>query len=253
LSDGLPVLWQYSFSNYNEKARWALDFKGIRHHRHSMMPGWLRAFWFSRGDRTVPVLDLDGRRIMDSTRIIAALEERNPEPALYPGDSDERRRALELEDFFDEHAGHDMRRVGFWELHDDVPYALEFMTTDQPRVAAGIARAGLRAAFPLAWRYMSARYDFGEQAVQRSRSTLIEALDRIESERAGRDYLVGENFTVADLTAAALLYPLAWPEEFQYPLPEPKQWAFLESHGDHPALGWIAEMWHLHRGTSAAV
>ena len=70
---------------------------------------------------------------MDSTRIIAALEERSPAPALYPEDSDQRRRALDLEDFFDEHAGHDMRRVGFWEARADLPYALEFMTTDQPR------------------------------------------------------------------------------------------------------------------------
>jgi glutathione S-transferase len=253
VSDELPVLWQYSFSNYNEKARWALDFKGIRHRRHSVMPGWPRGLWMSRGDRTLPVVDLDGRRVMDSTRIIAALEERNPEPALYPANPEARRRALELEDFFDEHAGHDMRRVGFWELRDDVPYALEFMTTDQSRVAAGVARVGLRAAFPFVWRYMSARYDFGEQAVQRSRTTLIEALDRIESERAGRDYLVGERFTVADLTAAALLYPLVWPAEFQYPLPEPKPWEFLESRRDHPALGWIAEMWRRHRGSSAAV
>jgi glutathione S-transferase len=247
----LPVLWQYSFSNYNEKARWALDFKGITHRRHSLMPGWPRAFWFSRGDRTVPVLDLDGRRIMDSTRIIAALEERNPEPALYPADQDERRRALELEDFFDEHAGHDMRRVGFWELRDDVPYGLKFMTTGQSRVAASTARLGLRAAFPLAWRYMSARYDFSEEAVERSRTTLIDALDRIESERAARDYLVGESFTVADLTAAALLYPLVWPPEFQYRLPEPKRWEFLEPVRDHHALEWIREMWRRHRGTSA--
>jgi glutathione S-transferase len=70
---------------------------------------------FSRGRGTLPVLDLDGERIVDSTRIIATLEERWPEPALYPADLEERRRALELEDFFDEHAGHDMRRVAFWE------------------------------------------------------------------------------------------------------------------------------------------
>ena len=50
---------------------------------------------------------------------------------------------------------------------------------------------------------------------------LAAAVDRIESERDGRDYLVGESFTVADLTAAALLYPLVWPPEFQYDLPEP--------------------------------
>ena len=50
---------------------------------------------------------------------------------------------------------------------------------------------------------------------------MARALDRIESERAGRDHLVGDRFTVADLTAAALLYPLVWPPEFPYELPEP--------------------------------
>jgi glutathione S-transferase len=68
---------------------------------------------FSRGDGTLPVFDLDGERVVDSTRIIEALERRFPERPLYPEDADERRRALELEDFFDEHAGHEMRRVGF--------------------------------------------------------------------------------------------------------------------------------------------
>jgi glutathione S-transferase len=253
VSDELPVLWQYSFSNYNEKARWALDFKGIRHRRRSVMPGGPRGMMFSRGDGTLPVLDLDGRRIVDSTRIIEALEERRPEPALYPADPDERPRALELEDFFDEHAGHDMRRVGFWEARQDLPYALDFMTTDQPRVAGAVGRVGLRAAFPFVWRYMSARYRFTEEAVKRSRGTLAAALDRIESERSGRDHLVGESFTVADLTAAALLYPLVWPPEFPYELPDPPRWEFLEPMRDHPALDWISETWRRHRGTSVAV
>src|SRR3954451_16188716 len=100
VSDDLPVLWQYSFSNYNEKARWALNFKGIRHRRKSLFPAGRRALAFARRG-TLPVLDLGGQRIMDSTRIIAALEESQTEPALYPADPDERRRALELEDFFD--------------------------------------------------------------------------------------------------------------------------------------------------------
>jgi len=253
MSDGLPVLWQYSFSNYNEKARWALDFKGIRHRRHSVMPGWPRNLWLSRGDRTLPLLDLGARRIMDSTRIIAALEERVTDPALYPADPEERRRALELEDFFDEHAGHDMRRVGFWELREDVPYALDFMTTDQPRVARAIGRVGLRAGFPFVWRYMSARYGFTEEAVERSRETLAAALDRIESERDGGPYLVGDSFTVADLTAAALLYPMVWPPEFQYRLPPAPASAFVDSVRGHPALDWLSEIWRNCRPVSAAV
>jgi glutathione S-transferase len=253
VSGGIPVLWQYSFSNFNEKARWALDFKEFPHRRRSVMPGWPRGLWFSRGDGTLPVLDLDGRRIVDSTAIIAALEERQPEPALYPADPDDRRRALELEDHFDEETGHDMRRVGFWEAHRDVSYAVAFMTTDQPRFTRAIGRAWLRTSFPFVWRYMSARYRFTEEAVERSRATLAAALDRIETEREGRDYLVGERFTVADLTAASLLYPLVWPPEFQYELPDPPELEFLKGMREHPALNWIREIWRRHRGRSAEV
>jgi glutathione S-transferase len=253
VSDELPVLWQYSFSNYNEKARWALDYKGIQHRRRSVMPGGPRGLWMSRGDRTIPVLDLDGTRVMDSTAIIAALEERQPERALYPADPAERKRALELEDFFDEHAGHDMRRVGFCELKDHMDYGLEFMMTDQPRAKAAVGRVGLRAGFPVVWRYLSKRYTFNEGAVERSRGTLVAALDRIEAERDGGDYLVGKEFTVADLAGAALLYPLVWPPEFPYELPDPPPSVFLESVREHPARQWISETWRRHRGSSAAV
>jgi glutathione S-transferase len=252
MSNGLPVLWQYSFSNYNEKVRWALDFKGIAHRRRSVAPGSPRGFWLSRGDGTLPTMDLDGERIVDSTAIIAALEQLRPDPPLYPDDPEERRRALELEDFFDEHAGHDMRRVGFWELRDDLDFGLRFMTTDQPRLRAAIVRTRLRVAFPFVWRYMNGRYDFTEESVERSRGVLAAALDRIESERGGREFLVGEGFTVADLTAASLLYPLAWPPEFPYRLPDPPEWGFMEPLRDHPGVGWIRETWRRHRGSSTA-
>ena len=85
------------------------------------------------------------------------------------------------------------------------------MTTDQPAIKARVAKVRLRLAFPVVWRYMNRRYDFTEKAVEQSRRVLAAAVDRIESERDGRDYLVGESFTVADMTASALLYPLVWP------------------------------------------
>src|SRR3954470_4935469 len=245
-----PVLWQYSFSNYNEKARWALDYKGIRHERRSLMPGGPRAMSFVRRG-TLPALDLDGERFVDSTVIIAALEERQPEPALYPADPEERRRAVELEDFLDENAGHDMRRVGFWEAKQDLAWATRFMTTDQPGTKAAVGRVGLRAAFPFVWSFMSKRYDFDEESVMRSREVLQASLDRIESERAGGDYLVGDAFSVADLTAASLFYPLVWPPEFQYELPEKPTGELFEALHDHPGLDWIAGIWRRHRGEPA--
>ncbi len=81
-------LWQLELSHFNEKVRWALDYKRINHRRRSLLPG-AHALITRRltGDvGTTPVLDLDGRMIGDSTRIIAALEERWPEPPLYPPD-----------------------------------------------------------------------------------------------------------------------------------------------------------------------
>jgi glutathione S-transferase len=204
---------------------------------------------FSKGGGTLPVLDLDGSRIVDSTRIIEALEARQPDPPLYPDEPEERKRALEIEASFTDRIGHDMRRVIFWELRDQREFMAKFLATDQGRAG----RARIRAIMPVAWRYVVRRYGFDEDSYQRSREALVGALDRIETERNGGPFLVGEQFSVADLTAAALLYPVALPPEFQYELPDPPRSDFLDSVRDHPARAWISETWHRHRGTSSAV
>ena len=60
-----------------------------------------------------------------------------------------------------------------------------------------------------------------------------------------------DTFTVADLTAAALLYPMVWPPEYQYELPDPPPSEFLRSVSGHPALDWIRATWRRFRGRSA--
>ena len=117
-----PTLWHIPVSHYNEKVRWALAWKGVEHRRRAPVPGTHMpiALWLTRGGQyTFPVLTMDGRHIGDSTEIIAVLEERFPEPALYPADADERRRALELEDFFDEELGPPIRQLVWHELAKD--------------------------------------------------------------------------------------------------------------------------------------
>ena len=241
-----PILWQYAFSNFNEKARWALDHKGVAHVRRSLLPGSPRQIQFMiRG--TLPVLELDGERIMDSSAIIAALEERFDGPSLYPADAEARRQALELEDFFDEHAGHEVRRVFFWEARDDVALMTAVMSADQPRWAKLFLRAG----FPIGWQVMKRRYRFYEEDAAGAHDAIRVALDRIEDEREGREYLVGDSFTVADLTAAALLYPLALPlPEFPYRLPEIPPTPNLDELRAHPAVGWIRDTWRARRRPS---
>jgi glutathione S-transferase len=249
----LPLLWQYSFSNFNEKVRWALDHKRIPHRRRSLLPMGPRSLWFSRGAGTLPALDLDGERIVDSTRIIAALEERHPDPLLYPADPREREHALALEDFFDEHAGHDVRRLGFMESWDETEFGARMFTTDQPAPIGFAVRKVAPVIRPVLWRFVDRRYGFDATSFENSKQALRAALDRIEAERSGGPYLAGDSFTVADLTAAALLYPLVWPDEYPYELPEPPPSPFRESVGGHPALDWLRGIWRRHRGESAEV
>src|SRR5438309_1206742 len=114
-----PILWHIEISHYNEKVRWALDYKEVEHEVRAPMPGLHMgvALWLTRGrGYTFPVLELNGRRIGDSTAIIAALEERCPDPPLYPADEAERARALALEDWFDRELGPYMRRYAFHAL-----------------------------------------------------------------------------------------------------------------------------------------
>jgi glutathione S-transferase len=248
-----PILWQFRFSHFNEKARWALDWKGIPHLRRSLVPGLHipRVMWLTR-QKAVPVLVLDGRVIADSTRIIEALERLQPEPALYPRNEDERRRALALEEHFDEELGPHIRRVLFHELLPFTDAAVGILT-----VGCGQAtRMVYRALFPAVRAAMRMDMRIDEAGARRSREKVLAALDRLEVELGPAGYLIGDRFSVADLTAAALLAPLVMPPEFPYlpsgPLPDPVV-RYRASLIDRPAARWAAEMYRRHRGRSAEI
>src|SRR5262249_3805141 len=144
-ANGVPVLWQFRASHFNEKARWALDWKGVRHERRSLLPGPHApvVLWLT-GQKSVPVLRLDGAMITDSTRIAPAPEERHPDPPLYPSDPALRRRALELEDFCDEEIGPHLRRIVFHLMLPDGRFTADVMS---PGFGA-VTKAVYAACFP---------------------------------------------------------------------------------------------------------
>jgi glutathione S-transferase len=248
-TDPRPVLWQLQISHYNEKVRWALDYKRIAHTRRSMLPGIHRLIARRlAGVVTSPVLVIDGQGIGDSTAILQAIEERWPEPPLYPADPAERERALELEDWFDEELGPDIRRAVYHEL---LPYPdlVVPLFTDG---ASDFSKKMLRRSFPVLRLGMKQILNIHEEPAMRSRAKSIAALDRLEQELGGRDYLVGNRFTVADLTAASLFYPIALPPQFPYTsprfedLPQGAQ-EFLGEMRERPGAQWVAEMYRRHR------
>ena len=247
-----PVLWQISISHFSEKARWALEYKGVDHVRRSPLPGMHIpiALWLSRGDSpTLPILELDGRVIADSTAVLAALEQAFPEPPLYPADPAGRARALALEDFFDEELGPHTRLLPFHELIQE-PEMFAQAASEAVPGPLGQAKGFIGA---YARVYTSIRWGAdNEDAAAAARRGIIAAIDRLEAELKanGGDYLVGESFSVADLTAASLFYPLVVPPEGPLapgaPIP-PAFAEFRQSLSGRAGYLWVEEMFRRHR------
>ena len=69
------VLHQFRASHFNDKVRWALAWKGLKHKRISYLPGLhARPMQEISGQRQTPVLVIDGKAIAGTSAIIAALE-----------------------------------------------------------------------------------------------------------------------------------------------------------------------------------
>jgi glutathione S-transferase len=252
-TDALPVLWHLKVSNYNEKARFALDYKGVPHVRRAVQAG--RHPEVARrltGGETFPVLVADGEAIGDSTRIIAWLEEHRPEPPLYPADADERARALELEDFFDEQLGPYVRRLV---IHHMLPDAALFLGAFVPDMSRARRRL-LTPAFPLLRRRLIRDFELDDRGLTESWERIATAGERVRAELGDGGYLVGDRFTVADLTLAALVAPAIAPEQFPYPQPQRDhpRLAPLRAALDEAGIGdFCRKMYARHRGTSAEV
>ena len=248
-----PVLFQFTYSHFNEKARWALDLKRVPHVRHSLLPGeHIRKILAMTGQTSVPVLMIDGKPVHDSTRIIETLEHLHPQPGLYPADPELRRRALELEDFFDEQLGPYDR---LWLFHLALPFPDYLSSAWACRADSG-ARERFRAGFPVLSGAMISRMNINAETAEFARGKTLAAMDRLEEELQPSGYLVGESFSVADLTAAALLSPLFNPPEFPYkssePVPAPVA-DVLEPLKARRTYGWVMDMYRRHRGQSAEV
>lgn len=248
-----PELYQFSFSHYNEKARWALDYKAIAHHRHSLLPGAHIpvALWLS-GQTAVPILKQGGKAIAGSAAIIDHLEQCFPRRSLYPRALKARKQALEIQHWFDEAVGADIRRALFYEIFPARRFTADIFSVGFPRPV----RSGYRLMFPGMVPLLKLDMRITRKGHQGGLARTEEALDFV-AEHAGEDgYLVGDQFSVADLTAAALLMITCFPDELQFSIPPPwppelENW--VSRWKSHPGTHWVRKIFSRHRGSSAAL
>lgn len=243
------TLYQFAFSHYNEKVRWALDYKGLPSRRENLLPG-LHERTVRRlvgGDAThVPVLRQGDRAIQGSAAILAHLEGLAPTPPLFSADPAEREAAEGWARWLDAEIGPAVRLALFHELLEDPRMAGRMFTTAQ----SGLKPAFYRRLFPRLVPMLRERMQIDDESAARARETVDAGLRRVALASRETGYLAGGRFGVADLTAGSLFMPLFFPKEIPFEIPpvaSPRLDAWLESWRGHPGETWVRGLWAKHR------
>jgi glutathione S-transferase len=248
-----PHLVHFRISHYNEKVRWALDYKRWPHTREALVPGLhvprVRGL---TGQNQVPVLVLDGKPIAGSAAILEEIERRRPEPRLFPERPEDRARAMELQRYFDDEVGPYVRAM-FWHAYLPDAAATARMTAHG---ASPWAERALWLGMPVLRSVFRANVDATDARVRTARERLPAHFDHLEREIGSSGFLVGDSFSIADVCAAAMMTAILRPPGFPYALPEPWPRALVElreSVAERAGAQWVARMYREHRSASSEI
>jgi glutathione S-transferase len=189
------LLLQFSTSHYCRKARLALGYKKIDYQVENLTPG-IHALKLKplTGLTTIPVLlpqqENQPEVIADSSNIFQYLESYCPEPPLSLNDPQQQTQALLLEDWLDESIGTATRFV-YYDYRAGAGKQIDPSLFSQ-----------------LVIQVVRRQYNINSAAVKLARQRLEVAFKVLKSWE-NQAYLVGDRLSFADLTAAALLSPLA--------------------------------------------
>lgn len=195
------VLHQWEISPFCQKVVRMLQFKGIAYQTvdYNGVLG-AKVPMLSKAGK-VPVLDIDGQRIQDSTRIARYLDDAYPDlPRLYPADPLQKAYVELWEDWSDE-------LLYFYEVHfrvsdaDALDHAVEMSAKGRPKHEIYLLKPLLKATLNLQLKMQGT----GRMATQDIEAEFIRHLERIELVLAQTGWLVGEGKTLADIAVGSQL------------------------------------------------
>lgn len=211
------ILYQFPISHYCEKVRWAMDHKGLEYKLKNLLPGLhLRTTKNMAPKSYVPILIDQGEQVQNSHTIISYLDEKYSNKSLTLGDPELRQQALEWEKYCDVEIGVHVRRYCYHILLDEPKIVIPFFTKGGPWWGPLFFKLSFSKLVPVMRKVMA----IDEEGAQESERRIQQAIDKLHLEYQARDFLVGDNFGRADLTAAALLAPLIMPQGYGLDWPD---------------------------------
>lgn len=241
----------FRLSHFSEKARWMLDASGTEYRETCWTPFFHigPALLHGRTATTVPILRHRSGYVQDSTRILHWLDNNMPGFHLLPRDALLRAEVLEIEERFDRVGSHVLRYV-YSLLMDDAALVTQLWTPD----SSALQRRFIATSFPLLRAVFRRRFDLSEQRVAHSRKVIEDGFAFLDQTLAdGREYLVGNTLSAADITACALLAPLIGPDEHKMYSRSGVRERLAPQIGDwltRPSAKWVRRRYRERRATS---
>jgi len=241
------ILYEFPVSHYCEKARWALDFKGVPYRRRTLLPGLHVKRLKSRlPDSTVPVLETQGELIQGSDQIIDYLDQQFPDKPLTPDDPTHKQQALEWEEFAAKKIADPLRCFYYHYLLDHPSILLPQFCANGPWYGPALMKLGYR---QLA-RRMRVAYQINPRTAQVAMHVVDKAIKTLESHLADRAFMVGDQFSRADLSVCALMSPLVVPERGYLKLQSLNTQHLLDyrkAHINSPVFRWVNTLYNNYR------
>lgn len=242
-------------SHYCERARWALEYCQVEfdEERHLQVLH-RRSVRRAGADHSVPVLVAGRECLGDSADIVAFADSLAPvERRLYPADAEGRAQVEVLERQFAGRYGVSTRVLGY-DIVANMPgsFVRRYNNVGAPAGERLLFRLG----YPVARGFILRALEVTSGNVKRCQELVLATLDEIAARLDdGRRFLLGERFTAADLTFAAMSAPLVLAPEYGVPVPEPSALAPLlrarvEGYRQHPAGRYALRIYREYRGAT---
>ncbi len=203
-------LYQFELSQFSEKVRLVLDYKGLAYRKIEVVPGigQLELFRMA-GQRQVPVLKDGNKVIADSTAIALYLDKTYPDRPIIPTDPQQKANCLLLEQWADNSIGSKGRTILLESLKSS-SLRTSILPTSTPDVFKNLVGSIPREAIDL----LGLGLGLTPEAIAAAKAEMhrsLESICMLLSQNSGA-YLTGDTPTLADLTVAGLSLLLKIPE-----------------------------------------
>jgi len=214
----MTTLYQFPISHFCEKARWALDYKNIPYKTKNLLPGLhIKQIMSMAKTSEVPVLKHENNVIQKSNKIIDYLDQQFPDNCLTPEGEGNRRKVKEWEAFADKEVGPNLRTYFYHTLLEFPELLIPIFTYKGP----WYGKILMKFFFPILRKKMIKLMRINDATADEAKQRLKHAIDKINLHLTEHKYLVGDQFSRADLAVASLLAPLVQPEKYGLPWPSP--------------------------------